>query len=231
VTADENPSGTRTVEPPEDDDLAQHEDTETTDGFAPVEESETAEQDAAAEDDDVAASFGPRGSFDTADGTGPTAESETADDLETHEDYAAGDYERTEDVEAPADSGHTSEPAPLGYAAPAPVTTTYASSTAAADPATAWEQEQEQELSARLREIQLGFVDDPRRAALNAQELLVEVLQSLTEDCVRERDGLRGSVAETAPDTERMRLVVQRARTLIDAVSGADRPDGAPAGL
>lgn len=75
------------------------------------------------------------------------------------------------------------------------------------------------EHSGRMREIQLGFVDDPRHAALEAQELLIDALQSLTEESVRERDGLRGSADETNPDTERMRLAVRRARELIDAVS------------
>ena len=73
--------------------------------------------------------------------------------------------------------------------------------------------------SERMREIQLGFVDNPRRAALDAQELLIDALQSLTEESVRERDALRGSVDEANPDTERMRLAVRRARELIDAVS------------
>ena len=73
--------------------------------------------------------------------------------------------------------------------------------------------------SERMREIQLGFVDNPRRAALDAQELLLDALQSLTEESVRERDALRGSVDEANPDTERMRLAVRRARELIDAVS------------
>ena len=72
---------------------------------------------------------------------------------------------------------------------------------------------------ARMQEIQLAFIDDPRQAALDAENLLADVLQSFTEELTRQRDALQSSPADGAPDTERMRLAVRRSRQLIDALA------------
>jgi hypothetical protein len=74
---------------------------------------------------------------------------------------------------------------------------------------------------ARMQEIQLGFIDDPRRAALDAQKLLEDVLRSLAEDLYRQRDELQNAPLDGAPDTERMRLAVRRSRQLVETLTEA----------
>ena len=76
--------------------------------------------------------------------------------------------------------------------------------------------------SARMQEIQVAFIDDPRQAALDADDLLAEVLQSFTAELARQRDALNSSSADGVPDTERMRLAVRRSRQLIDTLANLD---------
>ena len=76
--------------------------------------------------------------------------------------------------------------------------------------------------SARMQEIQVAFIDDPRQAALDADDLLAEVLQSFTAELARQRDALHSPSADGAPDTERMRLAVRRSRQLIDTLANLD---------
>jgi len=76
--------------------------------------------------------------------------------------------------------------------------------------------------SARMQEIQVAFIDDPRQAALDADDLLAEVIQSFTAQLARQRDALHSSSADGVPDTERMRLAVRRSRQLIDALANLD---------
>ena len=76
--------------------------------------------------------------------------------------------------------------------------------------------------SARMQEIQVAFIDDPRQAALDADDLLADVLQSFTAELARQRDALNGSSADGVPDTERMRLAVRRSRQLIDTLANLD---------
>ena len=75
---------------------------------------------------------------------------------------------------------------------------------------------------ARMQEIQVAFIDDPRQAALDAEELLSDVLHSFTEELTRQREALQSSSDDGAPDTERMRLAVRRSRQLIDALVSLD---------
>lgn len=71
----------------------------------------------------------------------------------------------------------------------------------------------------RMQEIQVAFIDDPRKAALDAENLVADVLQSFADQLARQRDTLRNSPADGVPDTERMRLAVQRSRELIGVLS------------
>lgn len=74
----------------------------------------------------------------------------------------------------------------------------------------------------RMQEIQVAFIDDPRQAALDADDLLAEVLRSFTEGLARQRDALNSPSADGVPDTERMRLAVRRSRQLIDTLANLD---------
>jgi hypothetical protein len=76
--------------------------------------------------------------------------------------------------------------------------------------------------SVRMQAIQVAFIDDPRQAALDADGLLAEVIQSFTAELARQRDALHGASADGAPDTERMRLAVRRSRELIDTLTNLD---------
>jgi hypothetical protein len=82
------------------------------------------------------------------------------------------------------------------------------------------------EHSARMNEIQLAFIDDPRRAAQDADSLVDDLLRGLTADLARRRTELGGEIlrsdsAETVPHTEELRLAVQQSRDLIDLLAQA----------
>jgi hypothetical protein len=73
----------------------------------------------------------------------------------------------------------------------------------------------------RVHAIQLGFIDDPRQAALDADDLLAEVLQAFADDMARRRRELESATGDgAAPDTERLRLAVRRSRELVELLSG-----------
>ena len=72
---------------------------------------------------------------------------------------------------------------------------------------------------ARMQQIQLAFIDDPRKAALEAQDLLEDVLRSLAGELARQRDALTNPPPDGDSDTERMRLAVRRSRQLIDTLT------------
>lgn len=74
----------------------------------------------------------------------------------------------------------------------------------------------------RMRTIMLGFIDDPRKAALDADALLAEVLRSVTEALARRRGELESEPSDAAtPDTERLRQIVRRSRELVDVLAQA----------
>lgn len=74
---------------------------------------------------------------------------------------------------------------------------------------------------AHMRQIQLAFIDDPRQAALDAQDLLDAALRSAIEELAGDRDSLQGDppLDGDGYDTERMRLVVRRSRQVLDALT------------
>jgi hypothetical protein len=67
------------------------------------------------------------------------------------------------------------------------------------------------------RELQAGFVDEPRSTVREAETLVNRMVESLTTQLDNERRQLR-SGAET-DDTERLRVVMQRYRALVDQLS------------
>ena len=59
---------------------------------------------------------------------------------------------------------------------------------------------------------QIGFVDDPRRAVQQADELVAEVMKSLAQSFADERRQLEAQMKETA-STENLRMALQRYRS------------------
>ncbi len=73
---------------------------------------------------------------------------------------------------------------------------------------------------ARWRDVQFGFVDDPRTAVRQADELADEVVRAFTEALGARRRALEDrwrSQGDAPPgDTERLRLIVRAYRELVD---------------
>jgi hypothetical protein len=63
--------------------------------------------------------------------------------------------------------------------------------------------------------VQIGFVDDPRQAVRQADELVAQVMANLAETFARERSQLEGYVSgnEAAASTENLRVALRRYRS------------------
>lgn len=62
--------------------------------------------------------------------------------------------------------------------------------------------------------VQIGFVDDPRQAVRNADELVNQVLRSLSETFEEERSRVEAQVAKADPiSTEDLRVAMRRYRS------------------
>ena len=66
-------------------------------------------------------------------------------------------------------------------------------------------------LRARWRELQAGFVDDPQRAVREADEVVDEVMRTITEHRERLADEWQGHT-----DTEHLRLALREYRSFFD---------------
>ncbi len=72
-------------------------------------------------------------------------------------------------------------------------------------------------LRERWDEVQAGFVDDPRTAVQNAQQLVSELVNELTETFSRERGTLEGQWSKGGEaDTEALRVALQRYRSFFN---------------
>lgn len=76
------------------------------------------------------------------------------------------------------------------------------------------------DLAARMHTIQLSFIDDPRRAALDATDLLDEVVKAFADDLAQRRRAL-ASPDGAGADTESLRQTVRRSRELADLLGQA----------
>lgn len=66
----------------------------------------------------------------------------------------------------------------------------------------------------RWDEVQIAFVDDPRKAVRDADELVAQVMKSLAETFSGERTRLESELQETDKgSTENLRLALQRYRS------------------
>lgn len=70
----------------------------------------------------------------------------------------------------------------------------------------------------RFRELQLGFLDDPRSTAAEADSLVGEAIDSLRSAFAEHHRELRAWQDAGAEDTEQLRVAVRRYRDLLDRV-------------
>ena len=69
----------------------------------------------------------------------------------------------------------------------------------------------------RWTEVQSGFVDDPRRAVANGDELVAEVMKSLAESFAHERERLEDELSNTGEaSTEMLRVGLRRYRSFFE---------------
>jgi hypothetical protein len=69
----------------------------------------------------------------------------------------------------------------------------------------------------RWAEVQSGFVDDPRRAVAEGDELVAEVMKSLAESFAHERERLDDELSRTGEaSTETLRVGLRRYRSFFD---------------
>lgn len=69
----------------------------------------------------------------------------------------------------------------------------------------------------RWAEVQSGFVDDPRRAVSEGDELVAEVMQSLAESFAHERSKLEDELSHTGEaSTEALRVGLRRYHAFFD---------------
>ena len=78
------------------------------------------------------------------------------------------------------------------------------------------------ELGSRWESIQVTFVDDPRRAVEEADELVAHVMQQLAEGFARERETLEGQWTRGEDvSTEDLRVALQRYRSFFQRLLSA----------
>ena len=69
----------------------------------------------------------------------------------------------------------------------------------------------------RWAEVQSGFVDDPRRAVADGDELVAEVMQSLAASFTHERERLEDELSHTGEaSTEALRIGLRRYRSFFE---------------
>jgi len=74
----------------------------------------------------------------------------------------------------------------------------------------------------RWREVQTGFVDEPRRAVEDADSLVADLMQRLAETFASERSSLEAQWDRDGDvSTEEMRVALQRYRSFFDRLLSA----------
>ena len=159
------------------------------------------------------------------------ARSEELEELEEPEDfdsdrpYGSGhgvepalepEEELPEQVSTYDTSDDLSEPASTPVPVPTPEPSATTATAAVTSAPTSANRTSGTDYDARMRAIQVTFIDDPRRAALDSDDLLAEVLQTFADDMAsRRREIETEPTAGAAPDTEKLRLAVRRSRELV----------------
>jgi hypothetical protein len=89
----------------------------------------------------------------------------------------------------------------------------------AIDPVAAlWPAGAAEALRERWRDLQLRFVDDPHKAAAEADFLVGEAIETLTSSLANLRGDLANWRSEGGGDTERLRVAVQGYRGFLDRI-------------
>ncbi|MGW4485641.1 hypothetical protein ACWEOE_17595 [Amycolatopsis sp. NPDC004368] len=73
----------------------------------------------------------------------------------------------------------------------------------------------------RWQQVQTGFVDDPRRAVHDADELVASVISSLAQNFAEHKGELEGQWREGEPATEDLRIALRRYRAFFDRLLDA----------
>ncbi|MGE5828036.1 MAG: hypothetical protein ACM30G_06675 [Micromonosporaceae bacterium] len=81
-----------------------------------------------------------------------------------------------------------------------------------------WSGDTSRALRDRFRELQMGFLDDPRSAAAAADALVGETIDSLRSALTEQHRELQAWQHTGADDTEQLRVAVQRYRDFLDRV-------------
>lgn len=90
------------------------------------------------------------------------------------------------------------------------------------NPAALFSDEEYEELRARWEEIQSTFVHEPRKSVEEADELVEDVLSTITSTFERERRALEQRWEEDSDvSTEDLRVTLQRYRTFFDRLLNA----------
>lgn len=98
-------------------------------------------------------------------------------------------------------NGHSASPVTDGEPAPAPM----------------FQPDHVERFRARWQQIQVGFVDDPREAVRSADELLAEVIRSLSTTVDEHKQKLAGTWRQASADqTEDLRQTLRRYRSFVD---------------
>ncbi|HYL26905.1 MAG TPA: hypothetical protein VEW74_03660 [Candidatus Nitrosotalea sp.] len=83
------------------------------------------------------------------------------------------------------------------------------------------------DLRSRWEEIQTGFVDDPRGAVGEAHAMVGRLVDELTQTFTRERTALEEEWSKNRePDTEALRLALQRYRSFFNRLLGSTETVG-----
>ena len=65
--------------------------------------------------------------------------------------------------------------------------------------------------------VQIGFVDDPRKAVQQADELVAKVMKSLAESFAKQRASIEADVGrDEQADTENLRVALRRYRSFFE---------------
>jgi hypothetical protein len=88
----------------------------------------------------------------------------------------------------------------------------------AEQPLEVWSSGRAEEYRDRWRQVQVRFLDDPRSAAEQAEGLVSEVLDALTQALDGQKRALDGWRSAGHVDTERLRVCVRGYRDLLDRV-------------
>lgn len=84
-------------------------------------------------------------------------------------------------------------------------------------------------LQTRWEDIQTGFVDDPRGSVRDAHAMVGELVDELTQVFTRERRSLEDQWGnDREPDTEALRVALQRYRSFFNRLLGTTGASSSP---